>query len=276
MILLALWGVTNSYPQLTVAVAVGLGGHKAQMTTQLARNDACRVPKGRRRRWRRSGGGRRRCESGQSGENAFPSSIARGRGRSASPRAIPRSGGSQSQSTSSPNLGCRGGERGRRRRRLGSLGQRDERTTAAELESSCARRARLGPLGLRPRGRGREKATPDERRPRGRGSQEVLLLLKAELLHLAADGRRQQQGRRRGGTTRWRAGGGYNIYTDDRSLTKPQGHPPGEGERHEMFHDCLQKPRERRRSLSLSRGGGSAFAYRDHHHPRLPTLDFAG
>ena len=54
MILLALWGVTNSYPQLTVAVAVGLGGHKAQMTTQLARNDACRVPKGRRGR---DGGG---------------------------------------------------------------------------------------------------------------------------------------------------------------------------------------------------------------------------
>ena len=41
-----------------------------------------------------------------------------------------------------------------------------------------------------------------------------------------------------------------------------------------MFHDrhscLLQEPRERGRSLYLSRGEGGAFAYRDHH-PRLPT-----
>ena len=100
---------------------------------------------------------RRRCESGQSGENAFPSSIARGRGRSASPRAIPRSGGSQSQSTSSPNLGCR--------RRLGSVGQRGRpaRREDDRPPPSWNRHARgvlaFGPLGLRPREseRGRER-----------------------------------------------------------------------------------------------------------------------
>ena len=41
-----------------------------------------------------------------------------------------------------------------------------------------------------------------------------------------------------------------------------------------MFHErhscLLQEPRERGRSLYLSRGEGGAFAYRDHH-PRLPT-----
>ena len=39
---------------------------------------------------------------------------------------------------------------------------------------------------------------------------------------------------------------------------------------------CLQEPRKRGRSLSLSHQEGGAFAYRHHHHPSLPALDFAG